>query len=495
MNRRLLIRMTAPSVLIGLVLLATCLVSVWSINRLQRNLAHVLSENVANLEAAQELEIQLRQLRFHSFLNVIEPRPDRAELIANAQRSFEAALRQARQTTDPEHRRLVDELQKGYQQYRANLAHPLPANPTRADLSRWSDAHPIRELDKPCRELLRLNKEAMAQTARESEEVGGQARLAMFLAGLLGPISGLIIGYGLARGLSRTIARLNVRMQDVHAHLEQDVGSLRLTADGDLRELDRQLDRVVVRVREVAETVQRQQQEMLRAEQLAAVGQLAASVAHEVRNPLTAIKMLVGAALRPRQPQPLNDGDLRVIYDEVGRLEQTVQTLLDFARPPTLHREPADLRSLVRQAQELVRVRAEQQHVTISIHAPDHPAMALVDANQLRGVIVNLLVNALDVLPQGGRIDVRVSIDHGLRVRVADSGPGIAPPALERLFTPFASTKATGTGLGLSICRRVLEQHGGAITARNPPEGGAEFTLVLPGSPEEKLNAVTAGHR
>src|SRR5437764_8540746 len=96
MNRRLLIQMTAPNVLIGLVLLATCLASVWSINRLQRNLAHILSENVTSLEAAQELEIQLRQIRFHSFLNVIDPRREREQRIENAQQAFETALTQAR---------------------------------------------------------------------------------------------------------------------------------------------------------------------------------------------------------------------------------------------------------------------------------------------------------------------------------------------------------------------------------------------------------------
>ncbi len=494
MNRRLLIQMTAPSVLIGLVLLATCLASVWSISRLQRNLKELLRQNVTHLEAVQELEIQLRQMRIHSFLNVVDPRPPRQEKIARAQERFEKALAKVLEATDPETRRLAGELQTRYRRYQEEMAQQLPAGASPADFARWADEHPLRHLDDPCEKLLRLGKDAMANTVHESDSVSAQARLALLLAGLLGPCSGLIIGYGLARGLSRSIARLNVRLQDVHAHLDQEVGSVRLAAGGDLHSLDNQIERVAARVRQVAETVQRQQEEMLRAEQLAAVGQLAASVAHEVRNPLTAIKMLVGAALRPRHAQPLTESDLRVIYEEVGRLEHTVQTLLDFARPPLLERQPTDLREVVRQALDLVRIRAGQQHVELEMRLPEQPAIAAVDRNQLRGVLVNLLINALDVLPQGGRVEVELKpADDGLRLSVADSGPGIAPAVALRLFTPFASTKPTGTGLGLNISRRVLEQHGGSLSARNRPEGGAEFTLVLPHHAEETPDAIAAG--
>jgi two-component system, NtrC family, sensor histidine kinase HydH len=482
MNRRILLQLTAPTVLIGAVLFGACLASVLSINRLQANLARILSENVTSLEAAQELEIQLRQLRFHSFLHVIDPTEQRRAFVDSDHAGFESAMDKVRQYANkPDVTALVHQIQVGYQRYRKELARgDVPATARPLDLARWADAHPIRHLQEPCQELLRLNKREMDQTAYESEAVSGRAQTAMLLAGLLGPVSGLIVGFGIARALSRSIARLSVRLEDARAQLDQEVASVKLSAGSNLGDLDRQLDHVVERVRAVAEQVQRQQAEMLRSEQLAAVGQLAASVAHEVRNPLTSIKMLVGAALKSPATQALTPDDLGVICKEVGRLEQTVQGLLDFARPAKPQRQPTDLRTVLGEALDLIRARARQQGVRLDVRQPDEPVIASVDRGQLNTVLVNLLLNALDAQPQGGLVEVALRNGRDVQITVDDNGPGIAAAVQPRLFTPFASTKATGTGLGLSICRRVLQEHGGTIVAQNRPEGGARFTLVLP---------------
>ena len=482
MNRRMLIQITAPTVVIGAVLFGACLASVWSINRLQANLAQILSENVTSLQAAQELEIQLRQLRFHSFLNIIEPSEKRRADVDKDHAGFEEAMKKVRDSANkPEEKALVKEIQDSYQRYRAELSEgSAPATTRPLDLARWADAHPVQRLQRPCQALRRLNEDEMNKTALESEEVSRRAQTAMLLAGLLGPVSGLIVGYGIARGLSRSIARLSVRLEDARAELDQEVASVKLSTESNLADVDRQLDRVVSRVREVAEQVQRQQQEMLRSEQLAAVGQLAASLAHEIRNPLTSIKMLVGAALKSPKTQALTADDMAVISKEVGRLEQTVQGLLDFARPAKAQKQPLDLRGVIGEAIDLVRARARQQGVSLDVDQPDEPVVASVDRGQMSTVFVNLFLNALDAMPQGGRVAVGVRNGAGVELTVEDTGPGIAPAVLPRLFTPFATTKPTGTGLGLSICKRVLLEHGGTITAQNRAEGGARFTVNLP---------------
>jgi signal transduction histidine kinase len=254
-----------------------------------------------------------------------------------------------------------------------------------------------------------------------------------------------------------------------------------LPPDAGLHYLDRQLRYVVQRVQEAAENLQRQQRDLLRAEQLAAVGQLAASVAHEVRNPLTSIKLLIEAASRPRNNRPLTPEDLEVIHREIVRLERTVQSFLDFARPPVLRRVACDFREVVGQAAELVATRARQQGVTIDVRAPCLPVAATVDQGQFATVLVNLFLNALDAMPEGGTLQIQLqpTPTNGLVLTVTDTGSGIAPPILDRLFTPFASDKPTGTGLGLSISKRIIEDHGGRITAENRPEGGARFCITL----------------
>jgi signal transduction histidine kinase len=489
MNRRILLQVTAPAILIGLLLFGTCLVAVWYINRSQANLANIVSQNVRSLKAAEELEIRVRQLRHYNFLYLMDPQPQRLEPVELAHKHFEEALQVVQEVAyTPEEKGLVRRIQQGYKQYHDELAQlrSAMARPgARPDLRKVADAHPISHVVEPCEALLRLNQVTIAASYQRGAILARQTQWLMVLLGLAGPASGLIMGFGIARGLSRSIYRLSVRVQDMAHRLDQDVGQVSIAADGDIKTLDRQLSHVVQRVEEVAERLQRHQREMLRAEQLSAVGQLAASVAHEVRNPLTGVKMLVEVALRTPNPKPLTPDDLQVIHGEIVRLERTVQSLLDFARPPTPQRRECDLREVVSQATELVQARARQQRLTIAVQAPAAPVAVEIDRDQFRTVLVNLFLNALDAMPTGGRLEVNLEATPaaGIRLQVVDAGPGIAPDIAERLFTPFASTKPTGTGLGLSISRRIIEEHGGTIRAENRPAGGACFTITLPADP------------
>jgi signal transduction histidine kinase len=499
-ERRILFQVTVPAVLVGLAFLAACLVGVWSINRLQHNRDILLQRNVRALQAAGEMEVRLRQLRLRSVLYVMDPTPPRREAVEAAHRQFEEAFHRAYAAALPREREVLRKIEQSYQRYRAALERMparVPFDKTDiSDLLRWADAHPVQHLLADCEELVRINREARAELTLESEAVSGQGRRALLLIGLLGPVGGLVGGFGVAWGLSRSITRLSVRLRDIHAELDQEVGSVRLAGDTELAQLDSRLEHVLRRVRDVVARVQEQQQEVLRAEQLAAVGQLAASIAHEVRNPLTSVKLLVGAALRTRGAQALTREDLQVIHDEVSRLERKVQSLLDFARPPEAVRRPCDLGELVRRSLELVQARVEQQGVRTHVEVPEGRVWANVDPDQVTGVLVNLFLNALDVMPHGGQIDVTLAAENGqATLRVLDSGPGIHPDVLGRLFTPFASTKPTGTGLGLSICRRVAQDHGGTLTGANRPEGGACFTLTLPARVEEAVHGEAARGR
>jgi signal transduction histidine kinase len=489
LNRQVLFQVTMPALLVALAMLGTSLLGIRSINRLQADQDKIVSEHVRSLEAAQKLETELRHIRFHSFLYVIDTgTPKRLEKVTRDQAEFERILGEirARAGDDAEQNRVLDGIEAGYTRYRVELEAAVrkPVGPAHADYLRWVDAHPIKFIVDPCEDLLKLNSRAMRETVEESTRRGRQASTRMVLLGAVGAAGGLIGGFGVAWGLSRSITRLSVRLRDVHAHLDQEVGSLRLTAEGgDLQRVEQQVGAILERVREVVKQLQRQEYEALRAEQLAAVGQLAAGIAHEVRNPLTCVKLLVGAALSGRCPQGLSDADLRVIHDEVGRLERKVQALLDFARPLEIGPEPRDMTEVVRQVVELVRERLARQAVELTLDLPAGPVTAELDADQFKGVLVNLVFNALDAMPAGGSLAVRLSRPGGgaVRLTVEDTGPGIDARVADRLFTPFFSTKPTGTGLGLSVSRRIVQAHGGTLTAGNRAAGGACFTIALPG--------------
>ena len=429
MNRKILLQIALPGVIMGTLLLGACLTSAWYIDRLQSNLTHVLSQNVNSLQAAQELEIRVRQLRFHGFLYLTDLKPERLVPMEEDHKAFKEALELAQTSaSSPEGQKLVKDIQDGYQHYLTELS---AAKTPQTDLGKLAKTHPILQVIDPCHKLLDLNKETITDTVRESERVTAQVHRVMLFLGVLGPLGGLVIGFVVARRLSRSI------------YLK-----------------------------------------MLRAEQLAAVGQLAASVAHEIRNPLTAIKMLVEAALRQNNTKPLTIPDLRVIHGEAVRLEERVQGFLNFARLPTLHRGPNDVRGIVNEAMDLIRARAGHQKVEIILNAPDHPVLASLDREQIRTVLVNLFLNALDAMPHGGRLEVSTAQTHGkITLTISDSGKGIAPEMKGRLFTPFSSSKPTGTGLGLSLSRRIVEEHGGRITAGNRVAGGACFTIELAVAP------------
>lgn len=326
-------------------------------------------------------------------------------------------------------------------------------------------------------ELRLYNGRELKQSEEDHRRALGQMAWGLVIVSGLGAVAGIILGYGLARSLRRTIHHFLVRVQGASDKLAQEIPLVEWQRSGEpLRDGS---DDLAHRVEQVVSKLQQREREVRRAERLAAVGQLAAGVAHEIRNPLTSIKMLVQAGLEDQEPMPAED--CRVIEGEVRRMERSLQTFLDFARPPKPQRKVLDLRPVVEDVLELIRPRAEKQKVTVSRNLQSPRLVG--DAEQLRQVLVNLLLNALDAMPNGGALTVTLkTAGQQIEIEVADDGPGIPKAVFPRLFEPFASSKDTGLGLGLVISKRIVEDHGGKINAANRPGGGASFFIRLPGA-------------
>lgn len=227
----------------------------------------------------------------------------------------------------------------------------------------------------------------------------------------------------------------------------------------------------------------RQMQEgLLRAERLAAIGQLAAGVSHEIDNP---VGIILGLAELMREETPPDDfryEDLQAIIEECKRCRRITGGLLGFARSSVGALGEVDLAPLVMSTLDALRPQKLFKQVEIVVHAEELPPLQ-VDADQIRQVLINLCLNAAQAMSGSGRLTVALARqDDFVLVDVSDTGPGIPPSALEQVFAPFYSTKGRGegTGLGLSICRRLIEEHRGELTVVNLPERGALFRIRLP---------------
>lgn len=233
---------------------------------------------------------------------------------------------------------------------------------------------------------------------------------------------------------------------------------------------------------EIARTTAAREQEALRAQQMATLAQLATGVAHEIRNPLTAIKMLIQSTQTDSDTTSLPTEDVRIVESQIRRMEQSVSALLDFARPSPVARQTIVLRELIPDVIRLLEGQAKKQHVSILFEEVDGNLVLNADRDQLQQLILNLGLNSLDVMPNGGTLEFRIA-NHGQEmacILVSDTGPGIAPELMEDIFQPFFTTRKQGVGLGLNICRRIAKEHEGSLTAANRSSGGAVFELCLP---------------
>ncbi len=228
--------------------------------------------------------------------------------------------------------------------------------------------------------------------------------------------------------------------------------------------------------------LQHLRKEVERSQRLAAVGSLAAGVAHEIRNPLSSLK---GFATYFRQryggvPEDVKVADIMI--QEVDRLNRVITELMEFSRPMELKRKATDLAGLARHALATIEGQARERGIAVQSHLPPGLPGASIDPDRMTQVFLNLFLNALAAMDRGGVLTVGIARqdDATLRASVADTGTGIRKDDLGRVFDPYFTTKPSGTGLGLAIVHRIVEAHGGEIRLESEPGKGTIFTILLP---------------
>jgi len=444
-------------------------------------------ENIACMHAASQVQQEVWRLHAEFVVKWDETInwPERLVVFdAETKEPLETLV--ARSSTSQQ-RSDAEAIRQWMRQYRDELQNSLlPGNPkSSVDL----DLHQDRlftlaaQISEKADRIRQANDELLQSSNLRRSRVSKAVLWARSLAITFVPALGIVIGWWTANRLQRTVARIQVTLHDPSLDAPGHLGTVQVRGGDELASIQQQVEVVVDRLRRTGEELQLARQEVLRAERLAAIGGLAAGVAHELRNPLTSVKLLLQHAAGRSGDTVIARDRIGLILDEIERMETTIQGLIDFSLPVRPQRKLHDLRQTLERAVHLVEGRAEKQHVKTEWNLGDCPLLVDGDPQQLHQVFVNLLINGIEAMPDGGTLTVSLSHDlpsHRLIVLIEDTGGGIPAELMPRLFEPFASAKERGTGLGLAVSRRILEEHHGTIAASSRSPRGTVFEVTLP---------------
>lgn len=510
-----------PLLAVGTLALLAGMFSASQIHSIRQRGNRIVSENIASIRAAESAEATIMELRYRlkrylsnknerHLVEIEKLLPDLHRLQLEIRRSA------ATDTEFASYQKLAD----GIDQLKNELLNIESDDVSMADPSSSEiaglisdDVIPVGILE-PLRAYIRENETQLAEKNDRNHTTADRLAIGFLTLGILGGLAGLISGYLIARRVNSALVQLSVPVRSAAGALHQVAQPIQLPQGGDFESLEAMLQEVETHVQAVVTRLQQSERDALKTEQLAAMGQMAAGLGHELRNPLTSIKAILQLAEEPSQ---LTCRDLSILKQEMGRLEHGLQSFLEFAKPACPVKRQNDVLPAVLQTLALVARRAESKNVQLTQEIKDERLWALVDISQIRQVTLNLLSNAIEAVPVGGRVHVEccqvvqrsVAEDDGppslenaaswCELRIQDNGPGLPPDLGASIFDPFVSTKDAGLGLGLSICKRIIELHGGTLLGQDmkqrlpasrlpgAPDGaglrgldGAEFIVRLP---------------
>jgi len=238
-----------------------------------------------------------------------------------------------------------------------------------------------------------------------------------------------------------------------------------------------------VKLKEAFERVQRTQEKLIRSEKLNAIGKFSANLAHELKNPLTSIKLCIQAMNEPGSSGVLDMEEREMVLNDVQRMDEIISRFLVYAAPPRIHLSPVDINAFLEEVTGKYRPRMETARIRLKFFPAVDLPLVFVDRRKMEEAVGNLCLNAIQAMPDGGEIRIRTSIngsEEDVEIDIEDTGEGIDETIREHLFEPFYTTRKKGTGLGLSIVYQIIQEHGGEISLKDKKEKGTIFSILFP---------------
>lgn len=492
MKLRIGSKMLGGILAMAVLILAGGLVTILYTYRLQGVATKILAENVSSLKAAQELEIALFRMRGLTINFMLDGDTHWLKTLEERKKEFQTSLKDAKGTarTAKENTilRSVSQLSEEYELKRQQaLALHGEGKAKQAQALLLKANQVFDEIYEQCEAFVAANEHTMLAAVEKTERTNSILRATMYGLGIGGILLGGMLGWMISRSIVNPIYELVLKVRGATGG--EFVERVGVTGGTEIEELDRHVHVLIDRINAAMADLEKNRKLLARAEKLAALGKVAASVAHEIRNPLTAIKMLIYSMHEELRKDDEKRNDLTVVLKEIDRLERFVQNFLQFARPPDPVLASININETVHETLTLLAPRLQQNGVEVReiYHSNHHKIIA--DADQLKQVVMNLVLNAVESMPGGGRLTAETlwlqpaAENAGkawAQIRLSDTGSGIPHELLDSIFDPFVSGRKNGVGLGLSVAYQIVNRHEGWMEAANNPDGGATFTVSLP---------------
>jgi two-component system sensor histidine kinase HydH len=237
----------------------------------------------------------------------------------------------------------------------------------------------------------------------------------------------------------------------------------------------------VILFRDITE-VKHLKKEMERSQRLASVGSLAAGIAHEIRNPLSSIKGFATFFKERYRDNPEDQKTAEIMIQEVERLNRVIGQLLEFARPMEMKRQWTSIQEVIRHTLRMIEGQAKAKNVAIRTDLPQHIGNIFIDSDKITQVLLNLYLNGMEAMEEGGALTIAVLPYESrmVRIDVSDTGKGIDEKDLARIFDPYFTTRSSGTGIGLAIVHKIIESHDGELRVTSEPGKGTTVSVFLP---------------
>jgi signal transduction histidine kinase len=458
------------------------IVMVWYTYRMEGLLTRLVDRNVAAFQTAEALETALvNQKGFVSYY-LLEKDPEWLRQLGETRQIFKERLNEARELAEnDEQRKAIEEIGAEYRQYVESKDQVLALYQSGqmeagAELHRQVRQHFSKILEQTARYKdlhYRIIDRVKSQSYAQAETLRGIAATALLLVLLIGLLLTSVLVNHVLGPLRQLAAEAGGNGDGKKSG--DEVKALSFTVRGLIKDID-----------DTHQELERSREHLLHAEKMALVGKLAAGMAHSIRNPLTSVKMRLFSLNRSLDLSMVQKEDFEVISEEIRHLDTIVENFLEFSRPPKLKMQRISPSEVVDMTLKLLQHRLESYNVKVNTIRQRPLPEIKQDPEQLKEVLVNLVVNACEAMDSGGSIVIQEEEGHVeplgrvAVVRVSDNGPGIPSPIKDRIFQPFFTTKEEGTGLGLSIASRIVEEHGGWLDVSSDEGKGTTFVLTLP---------------